>query len=203
LLISLLLPIFYKGIAQNIAALPISITIKVDSEYEKIYAKSEYANSVWDNDYSIDTDSVKQKNFIVSVQIKNTGAKPVGIWLMTCSWQHNFTVNNNYLHLQQEQVCLHNRIQQVKLLHGETHTYKAVLVKSIKFDYPCQNCIYGPQVEATRLGLIVVNDVFKNQLNMLTWHIAMEDKSLWQVVWSNPLYLLGKGQDRAKLNIIN
>ncbi len=66
------------------------------------------------------------------------------------------------------------------------------LVKSIKFDYPCQYCVYGQQVETTKLGLIVINDIFETKINGFDYDLGMKDKSKWKIVWSNPLQLLGK-----------
>jgi hypothetical protein len=65
------------------------------------------------------------------------------------------------------------------------------LVKSIKFDFPCLNCIYGKQVETTKLGLVIIDDIYKPKLDgFFEYDLAMEDESRWKMVWSNPLYLL-------------
>jgi len=69
---------------------------------------------------------------------------------------------------------------------GESKTYQTTLSK---------NCIYGPQVEATKLGLIIIDDVYTPKLKgFMAYDLAMEDKSSWKIVWSNSLYLLNKAE---------
>lgn len=81
----------------------------------------------------------------------------------------------------------------MKFKPNESRTYKTTLMKSVKFENPCDNCIYGRQVETTKLGLIIIDDVYKPKLKpFLGYNLAMEDKSVWKIVWSNSLSLLTK-----------
>lgn len=50
-------------------------------------------------------------------------------------------------------------------------------------------------MEATKLGLIIIDDVYTPKLKgFMAYDLAMEDKSSWKIVWSNSLYLLNKAE---------
>ena len=180
-------------------SLPIAITIKVDKEYIVTYSKngSYIKDVIRRNNYVVKTDSIKEKYFDISLTIKNTSDKTIKIWLMTCSWEDNFIVNNNYIYIRGHE-CDSNFPALVEFKPGESKTYTNTLTKSIKFDYPCENCIYGQQVETTKLGLIIIDDIFNCTLGMLSYDNAMEDKSKWKIVWSNSLYLLTVNEAHPK-----
>ncbi len=187
--------------SQNDSTLLITVNIKVEKEYELTRGKEAYATTARDYGYDITSDSVNQKYYDITVEIKNTSVKPIHIWLMTCSWEDNFIVNNNYMSIKMRP-CDHNFPTPVEFKPGESKVYQTTLMKSIKFDYPCQNCIYGPQVETTKLGLIIIDDIFKNKLGMFGYDLCMEDKSKWRIVWSNPLYLFGKQPEPVRFDVL-
>jgi len=180
-------------------SLPIAITIKVDKEYIVTYSKngSYIKDVIRRHKYVVKSDSIKEKYFDISLTIKNTSDKTINIWLMTCSWENNFIVNNDYIYIRGHE-CDSNFPTLVEFKSGESKTYTNTLTKSIKFDYPCVNCIYGPQVETTKLGLIIIDDIFNRTLDMLSYYKVMEDKSKWKMVWSNSLYLLSENEANPK-----
>jgi hypothetical protein len=170
---------------------PIAIDIKVDREYEVTKSKNNYIFNFLDNNYLVETDSFKQKYFDISITFKNTSDRQVGIWLMSCSFDDNLLVNNNYIFIEGD-ICDKNFPDWIEFKPGESKTYKLTLAKSIRFDYPCKYCVFGPQVEETKIGLIVIDDFYDPKLNILSYDLAMNDKSKWTIVWSNSLKLLGK-----------
>lgn len=173
---------------------PIDIKIKVDKEYFVTHEKSYYNTVYRDAQYDITSDSTKEKRFDIRLIIKNNSSNTIYIWLMTCSWTDYFIVNNDYIFIE-GQACDHNFPEIVEFKPGESKEYKITLIKSIKFDYPPKYTVYGPQVEITKLGLITINNIFKNdekEINTLTFDTFMRDKSRWTITWSNPLYLLSK-----------
>lgn len=176
-------------------SLPITITTKVDKEYIVTYSKNgTYIKDVIRrHNYVVKSESIKEKHFDISLTIKNTSDKTIKIWLMTCSWEDNFIVNNNYIYIRGHE-CDSNFPTLVEFKPGESKIYTNTLTKFIKFDYPCQNCICGPQVETTKLGLIIIDDA-------VGYDRTMEDKSKWRIVWSIPLYLLPKNESSAKSEI--
>jgi hypothetical protein len=180
-------------------SLPITVTLKVDSAYVIRYSKHAFliADQIRENNYVVKSDSIKKHFFDISVTIKNTSDKTINIWLMKCSWTDNFMVNNNYIYLYGVE-CSANFPKLVKFDPGESRTYRNTLIKSIKFDYPCANCIYGAQVETTKLGLIIVDDIFNPALRMMDYSLAMADRSSWKMVWSNSLYLLTENEARPE-----
>ena len=141
-----------------------------------------------ENGYIVNSDSVRQKYYDITLDVKNTSAMPIGIWLMRCPYQNNFLINNNYFFIKRPE-CDSNYPVPVKFQAGESKSYKMTLSKSIRFDYSCETCIYGPQVETTKLSLILIDDIFENKLKGPHYILAMEDKSKWRIVWSNSLQL--------------
>jgi len=137
-------------------------------------------------------DSVKRKSFDIEITISNTSQDSIFIWLMTCSWDDNFLVNNDYMFMR-GWGCDHNFSSPVGFKAGESKVYKMTLDKSIKFDYPGDD-IYGYQVLTTKLGLIVTKvTTYKSKLNIFTQDVFTPvDRSAWRIVWSNPLYLFGE-----------
>ncbi|MEI9912856.1 MAG: hypothetical protein WDO71_26365 [Bacteroidota bacterium] len=110
---------------------------------------------------------------------------------MTCSWLDNFLVNNNYIDLEGQE-CDSNFPELVEIKPGETKTFITTASKSLKFDYDKQKGNW-PQVQTTKLGLITIANLYEPKLdNVFGYSLAMEDKSCWKVIWSNPLYLLSE-----------
>ncbi len=198
----LTLGILLSGLCKCFAqcdSLPIAITIQVNKEYIKTYSKkvSYVQKLIRQNGYVVKSDSIKEKYFDISLTIKNISDKTIQIWLMTCSWEDNFMVNNNYIYIRGHE-CNKNFPTLVEFKPRESKVYSNTLTKSMKFDYPCENCIYGPQVETTKLGLIIIDDIFNPSQGIFDYDIAMEDKSKWKIVWSNSLYLLTKDGTHPK-----
>lgn len=187
--------------ANDTTNYPISIKLKIEKEYFVTHSKDYYNLIYQDYQYNVTTDSAKEKRYDINLTIKNNSTKTIYIWLMTCSWSDNFIVNNDYIYMDGKD-CEKNFPTLVKFKPGQSRLYITTLIESIKFDYPCKNCIYGPQVETTKLGLIIINDVFKkDDINMLEYDLLMNDKSRWTIVWSNPLRLLDKQPTPKKFDV--
>jgi hypothetical protein len=186
-----------KCIAQS-DSLPISVIIKVDSEYIKTYSIKEkfIKDLIGSNNWIVKSDSVKEKFYEISITIKNISDTTIAIFLMSCSWTDNFIVNNKYMHLRGEQ-CDNNFPSLVQFKPGESKSYKGILTKSMKLTYKCGDCTGFPIVETTKLGLIIVDDIFRRTPSN-NYFLAMEDKSVWKIVWSNSLYLLTKDEAYTK-----
>jgi hypothetical protein len=179
-----------KTFAQKETSFPLSVSIKIEKEYELKFPKEYFSYE----QINITSDSVKQKQYDIKITLKNNSTKPIFIWLMLCSWDHNFIINNNYMFFLGIP-CNKNFPKLIEFKPGEAKIYTTTLQKTIKFENPCNNCIYGPQVETTKLGLIIIDDFFKPRLEYtIGYDLAIEDKSLWKMVWSNPLYLLSKNE---------
>ena len=197
----LLLSIFFlnANYSLNKDTIPsMEIEIKTKKEYELKFEKEHFKWEVERFHYEITSDSVNEKRVDIDLKIKNNSAKPIFIWLMSCSWEDNFLVNNNYMYIKGHD-CDKNIPKIVEIQPGESKFYNTTLIKSIKFDYPCKYCVYGKQVETTKLGLIVINDIFKREF--IDYLLFMEDQSKWTIIWSNPLYLLGKQPEPKTIEI--
>ena len=174
--------------AQNVSD-SLIVEIKVKKEYFVTHSKK-FAEVIYRyENLDITKDSVAEKRFDIELTIKNASKSSMFIWLMSCSWEDNFFVNNNYIFIAGHD-CDKNIPTIVEIKPDESKIYNTTLVKSIKFDYPCKNCIYGRQVEETKLGLILISDITKR--DYINYTLSMEDKSKWKIIWSNSLPLLGK-----------
>lgn len=179
-------------------SLPISVTIKVDSAYVRTYSKKGkfIKELIRRNNYVVKSDSIKEKFFDISLTIKNISDTTIAISLMTCSWADNFIVNNNYIKIVGQE-CDNNFPDLVEFKPGESSVFTATLAKSMKFDYKCEGCTGFPEVETTKLGLIIINDIFRRK-PFVNYFLAMGDKSAWKIVWSNSLYLLTENEAHPK-----
>ena len=174
--------------AQNVSD-SLIVEIKVKKEYFVTHSKK-FAEVIYRyENLDITKDSVAEKRFDIELTIKNASKSSMFIWLMPCSWEDNFFVNNNYIFIAGRD-CDKNIPTIVEIKPDESKIYNTTLVKSIKFDYPCKNCIHGRQVEETKLGLILISDITKR--DYINYTLSMEDKSKWKIIWSNSLPLLGK-----------
>ena len=148
---------------QPDSTFPLTVTIKVDKESMVKILKQDLP--FFDNqaNFRFATDSVWQKQYDIEISIKNKDTVPIFIWLMTCSWMENFEINNYYIFGGMAD-CLKNFPELVKIAPNENKTYKTTLVKSIKFEHPEAGLNFGQQVQTTRLGLILIDDVYKPKL---------------------------------------
>ncbi len=174
--------------AQSGTSEPITLSIKIKNEYKVRWSKDRFEESPGQGQISVD--SVDQLTYDVEILVKNNAAKDVYFWAMNCSWQDNFLMNNNYIGLNGNNRCYKNFEELFKLGPGDVKKYNAVLTKSIEFQYPCESCTF-PHVETTKVGLILIDDIFNPKLDLrYGYRLAMNDKSKWNIIWSNPLYLL-------------
>lgn len=176
----------------------LELNIKVLKEYQVAHNKKYYEFGYRSESLNITKDTVHEKRFDIEVAIRNTSSRSMFIWLMSTFWEQNFRINNNYIYFAGRDID-HNFPNIVEVKPGESKLYYATLVMSIKFDFPCANCIYGRQVETTKLGLIIIDDVFNPQLDgFWGYDLAMDDESTWKTIWSNSLFLLTKDQANPK-----
>jgi hypothetical protein len=193
--------IILLGMSKCIAqcdTLPISVNIKVDSAYVKTYSKKGkfIKRLIREHNYVVKSDSIKDYFYNISLTIKNTSDTIIAITLMTCSWEDDFIINNKYMHFY-NLGCDSNFPTSIEFKPGEEKVFKTTLTKSKDLYYKCEGCTGFPQVETTKLGLILINDIFRRK-PFENYFLAIEDKSKWKIVWSNPLYLLTQDEAHPK-----
>lgn len=174
--------------SQGDSTCPLTMSIKLEKTYQIKFLNSEYYQKL----YAFKGDSLNQTMYDIQINLKNTSKKSVFIWLMTCSWLDNFLVNNNYIGIG-GQACDSNFPNNVEIKPDEIKTFFTTISKSLKFDYD-KHLGNFPQVQTTKLGLITISNLYeRNLLNgTFGYELAMEDKSCWKIIWSNPLYLLSE-----------
>jgi hypothetical protein len=170
---------------------PIKIKLNLEKEYTKTIDKDEYRikNQIEEENLNVKTDSIVEHYYNVKIDIENTGEEDLYIWMMTCSWYNNFKINNNYISFYSEG-CNSNFPVMEKIELKSKISYNATFRKKIKFDYPNEVSIYGKQVELTKVGLIIIDDIYKPNRKTFDYFLNMEDKSKQKVIWSNGIKLL-------------
>ncbi|HET7733783.1 MAG TPA: hypothetical protein VFK73_08080 [Paludibacter sp.] len=124
-------------------------------------------------------DSLKLKTYDVKLSIKNKSEKPISFWIMTCSWEDNFIINNDYIQINSVD-CNRNFPIITKLNSNDSITYKTTLIK--------RNGTLGQSVKSTRFGFIFIDSTKCSSDNQ--YGEIIRDKSKQdRIIWSNPLYL--------------
>lgn len=167
--------------------LPLKLEIKLVNEYKKTF-DSKVIKRMYPYDYFVTSgDSAIQKYYDIEIIISNDSPDTVYIWMMSCSWIDNFMINNDYMFLDSMD-CDSNYLKSYGINPHDKKILTTTLRKDIKFDYP-GNAIYGSGVTTTRLGLLVINDIVQKKVDSENYDLGMNDKSKWNIVWSNPLFL--------------
>jgi len=131
----------------------------------------------YDSIYDYDTE--EHKTFDVRIVIKNKSDKLVTFWIMTCDWENNFKINNDYICFNRHD-CDGNYAHKRRLKPNDSLTYNCIIrkFKNIQSNYP----------KTTRFGLIYIDSL--NCSSSEEYHEIMCDKSKQEkIIWSNPLYL--------------
>ena len=133
-------------------------------------------------------DSLQEKTFDVEISIKNNSDSTISIWLMSCSWDENFLINNSYIFFKLWD-CNKNipTIHEIKA--HDSLILKRPFTRAIMWDNPCKGCIGQiSEVATTKIGLVYIDE--KRCHNFADYENIMGDKSTWgKIIWSNPLYL--------------
>jgi hypothetical protein len=138
-------------------------------------------------DYVPANDSIKEKRFDVQISIINNSDSAISIWLMTCSWEDDFLVNNTYISFAGKN-CDGNFPMIVRIEPKDSLLLNTTLARSILWDNPCKNCIGKPsRVPTTKIGLIYIDKI--NCKGFFEYINIIEDKSQWNIIWSNSLDL--------------
>ena len=122
----------------------------------------------------------KQSQFDIAVSLNNTRPKSIFVWLMTCSWSDNFEFSNDNFRIAGIP-CDHNYPELVEIEPNGSKVYALTLNAN-------PNPL--PWAKTDKLGLILIDDIYNAKFTGSNkYHTAMSDKSLWKIIWSNPLNL--------------
>jgi hypothetical protein len=139
-------------------------------------------------DYIPANDSIKEKRFEIQVSLTNNSDSAISFWLMSCSWEDNFLINNTYIYFAGKD-CDKNAPEIVTIKSKATILLTTTLNRATMWDNPCQNCIGQiSNVRTTKIGLIYID---KEHCKGLFDYLNISgDKSLWNtIIWSNLLNL--------------
>jgi hypothetical protein len=178
---------------------PIKVKLSLEKEYTKSLSKNDYwvRNQIDQQSLNVKSDSVIVHYYDITIEIENVGERDIYIWMMTCSWQHNFEINNNYINFY-HRGCDSNFPIREKIKSKSKITFNGTVRKNLKFDYPNENSVYGKQIELTKVGLIIIDDFYKPNREMVNYSLNMEDKSKYKLIWSNGINLFRENNRNQK-----
>ena len=128
---------------------------------------------------SVFSDNKKHKIFDINLSLTNKANKPASFWMMTCSWQENFLISNDYIYFI-SRGCDSNSPWPKHLNPNDSFTYKASVAKFDSTPYQT--------IKTTRFGLIFIDTIKCKYPG--DYDDIIGDKSNWtNIIWSNPLYL--------------
>jgi hypothetical protein len=122
---------------------------------------------------------VNHKFFDIRLSIINKSQKPVAFWNMSCSWDDNLLINNDYIHFE-PWTCHANAPEIVRIKPNDSliRTFRVV-----RFDFTRYQSI-----PSTRIGLIYLDTLVCR--NWDEYDEIMGDKSkMDKIIWSNSLHL--------------
>ena len=124
-------------------------------------------------------DTTLHKAFDVKLSIINQSDVPVSFWIMTCSWDENFIINNDYIRFL-GWGCLSNYPRLKRLNSNSRLELKASV---IKYDFTR----YQP-IKTTKFGLIFIDSISCKKTR--DYDNIIGDKSKQdKIIWSNRIYL--------------
>jgi hypothetical protein len=124
-------------------------------------------------------DTTIVKAYDISITIRNNTDHLISFWMMKCSWEDNFLINNDYFYFI-GRGCDGNYPYVVNLKPNERKILNSTIIK--------QNHTRYQQVETTRFGLIYIDKAHCE--NPFDFDDIIGDKSKHDVIiWSNSLYL--------------
>jgi hypothetical protein len=176
----LIFPLGSKSHSSSDNSKGLSIRINLIKEY--------FVPHVRPTDYIPANDSIKEKRFDIQVCLKNNSDSAISIWLMSCSWEWNFLINNTYI-LFAGKNCLKNAPHVVRIGPQDSFLLNTTFARTIMWDNPCLNCIGKlSNVRTTKIGLIYIDK--EHCKDLLEYDDIMGDKSRWNtIIWSNSLDL--------------
>lgn len=140
--------------------------------------------------------SLKEKRFDVTISLKNNSIDTVKIWIMTCEWMRNFIINNEYISIYFEG-CDSNHPHLVKINPHNNFVITGTLTRAITLDNPPKDgSIYVSSVKTTKIGFIYIDT--QECKNFYDYNEIIEDKSRWNIIWSNSLKLVEIEEVRPK-----
>jgi hypothetical protein len=124
-------------------------------------------------------DSVTRKTHNISIAIVNTSKFRVSFWIMTCSWDEQFLINNDYIRF-----CPWGCDSNFPILRhlnpNDSLTLKASVYKRERTRHPF--------ILSTKFGFNYIDSTKCKNLD--AYDEIMGDLSKWsRIIWSNPLYL--------------
>ena len=128
---------------------------------------------------NINIDTTLHKAFDVEISIINKSSKPVSFWMMTCSWDENFLINNDYIRFIGWD-CDGNfpTTKDIK-------PYGRIVLNASIFKNNFSRYI---TINSTKFGLIFIDTT--SCKNIDDYNNIIGDKSKQnKIIWSNPLYL--------------
>jgi hypothetical protein len=127
-------------------------------------------------------DSINRRTHDISIAIVNTSKFRVSFWIMICSWDTDFLINNDYIRF-----CLWGCDSNYPILRHLNPNDSLILKASVcKWD-----STPNPFTLTTKFGFKYIDST--KCKNLHAYGEIKGDMSKWdKIIWSNPLYLRDK-----------
>jgi len=124
-------------------------------------------------------DTLKTRLYEIELYLRNISGKPISLWLMTCSREDNFIINNDYTYFRNPG-CDSNVPVIYHLKPDDRLNWNTTMIKYYHSRYQF--------IKTTRFGLIYIDSL---QCRSITdYENIIGDKSRQdKIIWSNPIYL--------------
>ncbi len=166
----------YSSTEKSSSAL--SVNIKLLKEYyvpDSIYIGFDYESL---------PRYINNKRYDILITIENSSDTIINILMMTCSWDKNIIINTPFINYVRED-CNNNYTHSITIKPHEQFTLPATLEKSKHID-ECTTCSGYSKTVILKLGLIYIPRI-NDKAFFPEYDLIMNDKSLWNIIWSNPL----------------
>ena len=124
-------------------------------------------------------DTFKHKGFDIKLTLTNNSSLPISFWIMACSWDYNFIINNDYIKIL-GWTCHGNYPIIRHLKSNDSIVFK---VSVIRLDQS-----FGQIVDDTRFGFIYIDSIKckkdKDYMNIISDKYKQD-----KITWSNALRL--------------
>ena len=124
-------------------------------------------------------DTLKTRMFDIELSITNKSKNPISFWLMSCSREDNFIINNDYVYFRNPG-CDSNVPIIYNLKSNDLISWNATIIKYYHTRYH--------YIKTTNFGIIFIDSIRCKSIQ--DYENIIGDKSKQdKIVWSNPLIL--------------
>ncbi len=168
--------------SQDTSFLPLKMEIDIDTVYQFPY-KGLWFYGLFDFNGLF----TYEKVYKIRARLKNTGKRTLYFYMMTCSKEDHLKTDNNLVDFF-NWGCDSNFPVLYNLKEGESDSFTVDVIKYLSYGNTIKLPLRHP-FPKTRLGLILVNDIYKDVFLRNPFEKVKNEKDWYGIIWSNALSL--------------